>query len=215
VDGADHLGESVSTIRRFVAATVFILVVQAAPTASAQDGDPGVVVPPPSRDVTPSGATRAPPGDGPLLREAVPPPPPDPPRWRRFFLPATIDAATFKAGDLTIRISGVTPPTADQTCPATDGEAWPCGRTALFALRMFLRGRAVECYFPRPDGVADITAPCRVGKTDLGMWLLEQGWVKPDAIATDDYRKAARRAECVGRGLWRGISPTDCATSGD
>ena len=45
--------------------------------------------------MTPPGVTPGPAGDGPLIREPVPPPPPEPPRWRRFFLPVTTDAATF------------------------------------------------------------------------------------------------------------------------
>ena len=76
------------------------------------------VVPPPSRDVTPPGITPAPQGDGPLIREAVPPPPPEPPRWRRFFLPKTLDAGTFGVKAMAIRISGVDPPPRDATCTA-------------------------------------------------------------------------------------------------
>jgi endonuclease YncB( thermonuclease family) len=176
----------------------------------AEDG--GEIVPAPSRDVTPPGATRLPEGTGPLTREPFPPPPPEPARWRRFFLPATVDAATFRADRLTIRISGLSAPPAAGVCPTPGGQTWPCGRTALTSFRQFLRGRAVECYFPRPDGVEEVIAPCRVGKIDLGTWLLAQGWAKPDGNATDDYRAAARAAACAGRGLWRSTPPSgDCA----
>jgi endonuclease YncB( thermonuclease family) len=177
-----------------------------ATAASAEDGG---IVPPPSRDVTPPGATQGPPADGPLIREKVPPPPPDPPRWRRFFLPATTDAATFKTDKLTIRVSGVAPPTSEQTCRRADGEEWPCGRTALFSLRQFLRGRAIECFFPRPEGVEDVVAPCRVGKTDLGRWLVGEGWATPDGNATDEYRSLAEAARCAGKGVWRGAARPD------
>jgi len=72
---------------------------------------------------------------------------------------------------------------------------------------MLLRGRAVECFFPPPGEAIEIIAPCRVGATDLGLWLLSQGWGEPDQYATDDYRQAAQAARCAGRGLWRGASP--------
>jgi endonuclease YncB( thermonuclease family) len=170
----------------------------------------GEIVPRADRDVTPSGATRLPESDQPLVREKVPPPPPEPARWRRFFLPATRDAATFQADKLTIRVSGVTPAGIDQVCRGSEGD-WPCGKTALLSFRLFLRGRAVECYFPRPEGIAEVVAPCRVGKTDLGLWLLSQGWAKPDGNATDAYRLASHAAACDGRGLWRGeAKPADC-----
>jgi hypothetical protein len=161
-------------------------------------------VAPATRDVTPPGVMPAPGGEGPLVREPSPRRPPDPPRWRRYFLPVTTDAATFAVERQTIRIAGVTPPAVDAVCHFADGSEWPCGRTALHALRMFLRGRAVECYFPFVEGAADITAPCRVGKTDLGLWLLAQGWARPSELATADYVTATARARCARLGLWQG-----------
>jgi endonuclease YncB( thermonuclease family) len=178
----------------------------ASPAAAQAPSPSPEIVAPAARDVTPPGITPGPSGEGPLTREAVPPPPPDPPRWRRFFLPKTTDAATFKVEQRTIRIAGVTVPTRDEICGGAGGE-WPCGRTALYSLRMFLRGRAIECFYPHADTAVEITAPCRVGETDLGLWLLEQGWAKPGDYATDEYRAAAAEARCKGRGLWRGTKP--------
>ena len=166
------------------------------------------LVPPPSRDVTPPGMTPGPKVDGPLYRIPTPPPPPEPPRWRRFFLPRTTDAATFITKDnLTIRVYGVTPPPLDKTCERTDGETWPCGRTALFSLRMFLHGRAIECLLPSLDDIKQAVAPCRVGSTDLGEWLIRQGWATPDADTTEEYKTAARDAHCDRLGMWRDTDP--------
>jgi len=166
------------------------------------------LVPPPSRDVTPPGMTPGPKVTGPLYRIPTPPPPPEPPRWRRFFLPRTIDASTFVTKDnLTIRVYGITAPPLDETCRRADGEAWPCGRTALFSLRMFLHGRAVECLLPPLDDIERAVAPCRVGSTDLGEWLLRQGWATPDKNATEEYRTAAHDAHCDRLGIWRGTEP--------
>ncbi|MCB1494688.1 MAG: thermonuclease family protein [Bauldia sp.] len=163
------------------------------------------VVPPPARNVTPPGILPGPQVDGPLYREPTPPPPPAPPRWRRFFLPKTTDGATFVTRNhLVIKVFGVTPPPLDQICRRMDGEEWPCGRTALFSLRMFLRGRAVECLLPNPDGIDRAVAPCRVGSIDVGRWLLRQGWATPDENATDEYRTAAHDARCDRVGMWRG-----------
>lgn len=167
------------------------------------------IVAPAARNVTPPGMTPGPGGDGPLIREPVPPRPPDPPRWRRYFLPRTTDAATFVVRNITIRIAGVTPPAADEVCPLADGSDWPCGRMALFALRKFLHGRAVECFFAPPGDATEIAAPCRVGKTDLGAWLLAQGWVKPNELATAADRAATAQARCARLGVWRGEARPD------
>lgn len=181
---------------------IALSVIATATVAGAQPPAPEIVAPP-SRDVTPPGVTPGPAGEGPLLREPTPPRPPDPPRWRRFFLPKTSDAATLHVDEGTIHISGVTAPAADAVCRRSDGTTWPCGRAALHAFRMFIGGRAVECFLPPIEDAVDITAPCRIGRTDLGLWLTEQGWVTPDDLATDDYRKAAEDARCAKRGLWK------------
>ncbi len=166
---------------------------------------------PPARDVTPPNVTPGPRVDGPLERIPAPPVPPPDPRWWRFFLPVTTNAATFKSDDKVIRIAGVDAPPIDATCPAEGGDPWPCGRTALHSLRMYLHGRAIECYFPRTDGVVDITAPCRVGQSDIGLWLLTEGWARPNDLATADYRDAASAAVCARRGIWRDEAPpADC-----
>lgn len=168
----------------------------------------GEIVAPAVRDVTPPGITPGPAGDGPLVRAPAPPSPPEPPRWRRYFLPVTTDAATFQVrGGLTIRIAGVTPPVLDDACAFADGTAWPCGRTALHRLRMYLRGRAVECFFPFSDALAEVTAPCRVGGTDLGLWLLAAGWARANDLATDAYLSAAAGPRCARRGIWQGSEP--------
>ena len=169
------------------------------------------IVRPADRNVTPPGILPGPVIDGPLVREQVPVPAADPVRWHRFFLPVTSDAATFVIEELTIRISGVTPPELDISCALADGSPWPCGRTARHALRMFLRGRAVECYFPYAPEVTDVVAPCRVGKNDLGAWLLGNGWAAVSTLATDDYRETEHGARCAQIGIWRGqVRPEDC-----
>lgn len=206
MDGADHVGEPVNRFGRRVAVALAVLVAGVA-AAAGQEAEPEIV-PPPSRNVTPPGMTPGPAVDGPLTRVPTPPRPPDPPRWQRYFLPQTPDGATFVTSGLTIRISGVAPPPVDKTCRKADGEEWPCGRVALFALRMFLRGRAVECYFPPLGDVRQVIAPCRVGKVDLGAWLIAEGWATPDENATEAYREAAAAARCKRLGLWRG-TPSD------
>lgn len=168
------------------------------------------IVAPAMRNVTPPGFTPAPAGDGPLVREVLPPPPPEPPRWRRYFLPETTDAATFAVrGNLAIRIAGVSPPAVDEVCAFADGTPWPCGRTALHQFRMFLRGRAVECLFPYAPTLEAVVAPCRVGVTDLGLWLSRAGWARPSDLATTEYVAAVAEARCAARGIWQGTDTPD------
>jgi hypothetical protein len=213
MDGPDHLGKPVKRVTRATTIAALALTVAAVASAalSTRAGADDIVAPA-TRDVSPPGITPSPSGSGPLVRVPVPPRPPDPPRWRRFFLPATTDAATFKVGGLAIHIAGVAAPLPEAACPLADGTTWPCGQTALYSFRRFLHGRAVECYFAAPaDATSDVAAPCRIGAIDLGTWLLAAGWAKPAARASDAYAAAADSAQCAGLGLWQGDpKPASC-----
>jgi endonuclease YncB( thermonuclease family) len=212
-------------IRSRLARVALCLSLAFAPLPSVAQEDE--IVPPPSRDVTPPGVTPAPAGSGPLVREYVPPPPvsepmpappvrepvaaspvreplSDPLRWHRFILPETTDAATFVVHGRSIRIAGVLPPPRSATCRNAADEDWPCGDVALEALRHFLLGRPVECSFLGADTSDPLIAPCRVGRTDLGSWLLRQGWAKAAGQASPQYRQAAYDARCADRGVWHG-----------
>jgi endonuclease YncB( thermonuclease family) len=164
------------------------------------------------RDVTPSGVTPAPRVEGPLERIPALPRVPEPARWWRFYLPVTTDSATFVTDGRIIRVAGVIPPPVDRICASPDGSEWPCGRMALTSLRMFLRGRAVECFYVLSQATPEMTTPCRVGPTDIAAWLLTQGWAAPADEVSEDYRRDAAAARCGKRGLWRGEVPPDtCA----
>jgi endonuclease YncB( thermonuclease family) len=176
------------------------------------------IVPPPSRDVTPPGVTPAPFASGPLIRDKLPlpPSPPDPARWHRFELPVTTDAATLVTRERIIRIAGVMALPRAMTCRSAAIGDWPCGSVALEALRHFLLGRPVECSFLTADKSNPLVAPCRVGRTDLGSWLLRWGWVTAAANASDDYRRAAAQARCAGLGVWhRADAEAGCAATGE
>ncbi len=206
MDGAYRLGQPMRRSVQLGCAAYLLMALMEA--AVGQSATPEIVAPA-ARNVTPPGVTPGPAADGPLVREPTPPPPPDPPRWRRFFLPKTSNSATLHVDERTIRISGVTGPSAETVCQRTDGSEWPCGRAALYGFRMFIGGRAVECYFPAVEGAVDIIAPCRIGRTDLGLWLSQQGWAMPNELATDEYRKASEDARCAYRGLWRWTDQTN------
>jgi endonuclease YncB( thermonuclease family) len=89
-----------------------------------------------------------------------------------------IDGGAFRSAGRTIRLAGIEALAPDETCRDARGAAWPCGRRALAALRDLVRQRSVQCV---ETGEADgaTVARCRVGRTDLSAWLVEQGWARP------------------------------------
>lgn len=142
-----------------------------------------------------------------------PAPEPEPVRPRRYHRVVVADAGTLKAGDTVIRLAGIAPVPAEQTCTDAAGRDWPCGRAAVAALRMLIRNRAIDCSQTAAldDGIA---ATCSVGLQDINGWLVSHGWAEPDA---DDYAEAAESARREQRGVhateWRagGAMPSGAA----
>ncbi|MFM9859543.1 hypothetical protein RUR49_13790 [Pseudoxanthobacter sp. M-2] len=169
----------------------------------------------PARDVgggVVSGA--APVRVGPIVRlqkapEVVPViPEPAPVEPRRFFRVVVTDAGTLIAGDRTLRLADVDVPAADAECGDAAGNRWSCGTRARTALRRFVRHRAVECLPLGEVGFGSAEAEvsvvrCRVGRTDIATWLVENGWAAPADAAAPTLAALGETARDENRGLWQ------------
>jgi len=131
------------------------------------------------------------------IAQAVPPkkPPPKP----LLFQPVAEAGGIIVAGGRTITIAGVKPVVDGEICDRQGGATWPCGRAARSAFRAFLRGRAVTCDFPEGEVPDALSTTCRLGPRDIGAWLVENGWARPDG---DTYATQAAAAEKAGRGVF-------------
>lgn len=170
---------------------------------------------PAPRNVTAPGMTPAPALTGPLEREARPKKPPAPPRWKAFSPVVVREAGLLDIGQRHVRLAGIRVPGDDRLCrPTETGEAAgevACSRLALVALRRRVRALGVECRVSANDTADPLVAPCRIGSTDLGQWLIEQGWAEAAAKAPDGYKTAETEARCFRRGIWQaGPPPTGC-----
>lgn len=129
---------------------------------------------------------------------AMPPETPMPDDWREILLyrPIATSSAIFQSMGRTVVISGVQSVDPDKTCSLHDVASWPCGQRARAAFNSWLRGRALKCFVPPEIDRFTIAAPCRLGKQDVGAWLVSNGWAT--ALPSGIYGKAeatARRAE--------------------
>ncbi|WEK51777.1 MAG: thermonuclease family protein [Candidatus Kaistia colombiensis] len=190
----------------------------AAPAAEAPAPAPAPAVETPiwaPRNVTAPGMTPAPSVTGPLEREAVPKKPLAPPRWKAFSPVVVREAGLLDIGARHVRLAGIAVPDDARLChPAETAEAADeiaCAKLALVALRRRVRALGVECRVSANDTADPIVAPCRIGATDLGHWLIEQGWATAAAKAPDGYKAAETEARCFRRGIWQaGPPPADC-----
>jgi endonuclease YncB( thermonuclease family) len=135
------------------------------------------------------------------LALAMPPKPKMPDDWdgTKLFQPVAAAAGLIEAKGYSVAVSGIDIVKQDETCTA-DGKSWTCGIRARTAFRAFLGGRAVVCTVP-PEGGRDlISAECRVGKQDVGQWLVENGWAR--AAKGGPYVEAGEKARAAKKGIF-------------
>lgn len=113
-------------------------------------------------------------------------------------------AGVFKSGEQVVHLSGITPLNLTASCKAENGENWPCGRFARTAMRGFVRGRALNC-----DAVDLVSGPiktqCRIGDSDIGEWLVKQGWAR--GAKGSVYENLVPVAKSSKTGMWRLTPP--------
>lgn len=137
-----------------------------------------------ARDVTPpgirSGAIRN-------MPERPPQPEPEPePVTHTYHRVVISEAGAFEAGDVRVRLAGITAPGLDDECKRRNGETWACGRAATSALRRLVRTRAVECDIVS-ETAEGVEGRCSVGGQNIGDWLVDQGWAIPRGDSPQTY----------------------------
>jgi endonuclease YncB( thermonuclease family) len=121
----------------------------------------------------------------------------------KLFQPVATAAGLIEAKGYSVAVSGIDIVKEDETC-TEDGKSWACGVRARTEFRSFLRGRAVACKVP-PEADRDlVAAECRIGKQDVGLWLVENGWAR--AVAGGSYVEAGDKARAAKKGIF-GAAP--------
>jgi endonuclease YncB( thermonuclease family) len=116
-----------------------------------------------------------------------------------LFQPIAENAGTLVAEGRTITLTGVLPVEFSRTCLNANGAEWPCGKNARTAFRALVRGRAISCLLPDQQKTA-IETECRIGKENLGEWLVEQGWA--EAKPGSDFESLGEAAKLMGKGIY-------------
>ena len=116
---------------------------------------------------------------------------------------SVIDGDTLELHALRIRLAAMDAPEARQSC-RRDGRQWPCGRSAAFALADLIGTRPVTCSWRTLDRYRRPVAKCTVGGTDLGGWMVDQGWALAFRRYGLDYVAEERSAREGRRGIWAG-----------
>ncbi len=193
-------------------------------TADEPQADPAPPAPQsPTRSIDPEMAPRSDDASGPLERVAPRPPlsdlslagplkPKQPDagepaakeqdEWKGepLFQPVANAAGEIESKGHSVELSGIDVVKPDETCTDDAGKEWACGLRARTAFRAFLRGRAVTCDAPEGSGTGPVRTQCRIGKEDIGQWLVENGWAR--AAAGGPYADAGKTASEAKKGVF-------------
>ncbi|MGL4635704.1 MAG: thermonuclease family protein [Beijerinckiaceae bacterium] len=118
-----------------------------------------------------------------------------------------MDGATLRAGEMVVRLAGLSLPTENQTCRRLDGLAVSCIDRAVSYLQLLVKGRSVAC---ERAGVSDDgieKGRCRIGDSDIAEQMVRQGWAKAE-VSTDikpeeRFLVAEAAAKKQKLGIWR------------
>jgi endonuclease YncB( thermonuclease family) len=116
---------------------------------------------------------------------------------------SVIDGDTIEIHGQRIRLHGIDAPEGAQQCER-DGEPWPCGRRAAFALADTIGARTVTCNPRDRDRYGRIVAVCFAGSENLNAWMVRQGWALAYRRYSKDYIADEDAARQQAAGMWAG-----------
>lgn len=115
-----------------------------------------------------------------------------------------VDGDTLDVEGTRIRLHGIDAPETRQTCTATDGSAWACGRYAAAALAAAVADAEVACTARGRDRYQRMVATCWVGAVEVGHAMVAQGMALADQRFGRTYGAVEETARTAALGLWAG-----------
>ena len=112
-----------------------------------------------------------------------------------------IDGDTLDIGGVRVRLSGVDAPEKRQTC-RTGANVWSCGGLAAAALRS--RSGEMRCERRGRDEYGSVVARCAEGGSDIGAWLVSEGWALARGPGSGGYSEFQEEAVADKKGIHRG-----------
>ena len=117
---------------------------------------------------------------------------------------SVIDGDTIEIHGQRIRLWGVDAIESTQPC-WLNGQLWRCAQDIAFGLDAHLANKVVSCKPRDRDRYGRIVASCEVQESDLGSWLVSQGFALDYTYYSHGAYKAEQaKARSEKRGIWRG-----------
>ena len=101
-----------------------------------------------------------------------------------------------------IVLAGIDSLSAEAKCKYSSGKSWDCGRWGKYALRRFIRSRAVVCVLVEEISETEVSGHCKVAGKDINKWVVRRGWGQPSADNATAYAASLEAAKKDMLGLW-------------
>lgn len=118
--------------------------------------------------------------------------------------PKIIDGDTLAIGDVIVRIAGIDAPESDQSCIRDNGHKWNCGKAAGTELQQAIGDQTISCSGTQQDRYGRLLAVCRLGRVDIGAYLVKRGLALAYVRYEDTYIEQELSARESKRGIWSG-----------
>jgi endonuclease YncB( thermonuclease family) len=99
---------------------------------------------------------------------------------------------------------GIDAPETTQTCSATSGKPWDCGKAASEVMRRLTRSQPVRCEGHETDRYRRLVARCWKGNTDLAGAMVAKGMAWAFVRYSKSYVEAEAEARSSRIGVWQG-----------
>ena len=118
-----------------------------------------------------------------------------------------IDADTIVLNGAKVRLNGIDAPEMRQNCEDINLKMYACGVVSKRALQNVIEmtsNEIVQCQYLGKDAYGRMIGDCSIGKININMWLVENGW----ALAYRKYSKKYVENENSAKnnlvGIWSG-----------
>lgn len=114
-----------------------------------------------------------------------------------------LDPTLLRAGDMQVRLAGISIPQGGKACRRLDGLTVSCSDRAASYLQLLVKGRSVACDKAgiAKDGMT--MGHCRIGEIDIAEQMLRQGWAQIEGKAQKRLVLAEAAARKQNLGIWQ------------
>jgi endonuclease YncB( thermonuclease family) len=115
-----------------------------------------------------------------------------------------IDGDTIDINGQRVRLEGIDAPELAQTCESVTGQSWPCGRSAVSALKRLIGNKQISCDPRGQDKYRRVLAVCFADGRNINEAMVRDGFAWAFVKYSSEFASAEAVAREAKSGVWQG-----------